>query len=528
MFWADHLVKNIVETGKYKSYRVDDMKTPSGRIHAGALRGVIIHDLLFKILKEQGHDATYTYVFNDMDPMDGFPGYLDESFRQHMGKPLFHIPSPEKGHESMARCYAEQFIGVFNSLGVVPKILWSSEMYKAGKFNDVIRKALDRVDIIRRLYKNVSGYNKPKGWYPFQVICPSCGKVGTTLVTGWDGKEVTFECQEHLVKWADGCGYKGEISPFNGNGKLMWKVDWAAHWKVIGVTIEGAGKDHMAATGSHDLSSAISQEVFQYETPYPFLYEWFLAKGGAKMSSSKGVGVSALEMSKTLPPELLRFLMVKVPFQRALIFDPNNNDTILDLFDEYDKYAGVYEVYRDKADRGRAWQLSQIGNVQQHALFRPRFRKVVMWMQLQTVDLEEEFAAWTKGKGNELNAEEKTELERRIRYAKIWIEQYAPEEKKVGQLAEHVAIDLTSEQKKYLREVSTLLEKEWKDPELLQQALYQTSKNLGIPAKLAFGAIYGVLTGKTSGPKAAWLILAHKKEEVKKRVQIATSRNSSQ
>jgi lysyl-tRNA synthetase class I len=28
----------------------------------------------------------------------------------------------------------------------------------------------------------------------------------------------------------------------------MWKVDWAAHWKAIGITVEGAGKDHMSAS----------------------------------------------------------------------------------------------------------------------------------------------------------------------------------------------------------------------------------------------------------------------------------------
>jgi lysyl-tRNA synthetase, class I len=59
--------------------------------------------------------------------------------------------------------------------------------------------------------------------------------------------------------------------------------------------------------GSHDLSSAISEQVFNHNTPYSFIYEWFLAKGGSKMSSSKGVGLSAKETSDTLPPEIFRF-----------------------------------------------------------------------------------------------------------------------------------------------------------------------------------------------------------------------------
>ena len=67
-------------------------------------------------------------------------------------------------------------------------------------------------------------YDLPKNWHPFQVICPKCSKVGATLVTGWDGEEVSFECQPNKVEWAQGCGHKSKISPFGGTGKLLWKV----------------------------------------------------------------------------------------------------------------------------------------------------------------------------------------------------------------------------------------------------------------------------------------------------------------
>jgi len=221
MFWADRFAKEIIKSGKHKPYWVDDMKTPSGRIHVGALRGVIIHHLLYEALKEQGVKVDWSYCINDIDPMDGFPHYLPEKFKKYMGKPLFQIPSPEKGYQSMARCYGEQFIEVFNKLGAKPKIIWSSEYYKQGKFNDVIKEALDKVKIIRSLYKKVSNYDKPANWYPFQVICPQCGKVGTTIVIDWDGEKVSFVCKKDLVTWAEGCGYKGKISPFNGTGKKI-------------------------------------------------------------------------------------------------------------------------------------------------------------------------------------------------------------------------------------------------------------------------------------------------------------------
>ncbi|HUW21080.1 MAG TPA: lysine--tRNA ligase, partial [Candidatus Bathyarchaeia archaeon] len=82
MFWPDRFASEIIKSGKYRPYHVDDMKTPSGRIHVGALRGVIVHDLIFKALKEKGKKVDYTWVFNDMDPMDAFPHYLPEKFKK--------------------------------------------------------------------------------------------------------------------------------------------------------------------------------------------------------------------------------------------------------------------------------------------------------------------------------------------------------------------------------------------------------------------------------------------------------------
>ncbi|MCJ7827663.1 lysine--tRNA ligase, partial [Patescibacteria group bacterium] len=259
MFWADELVNQIAkkQTGPH---HVDDMKTPSGRIHVGALRGVAIHGLIQQLLK----GSVYTYIFNDMDPMDGFPQYLPDEFRAYMGRPLCQVPSPEKGFASLAECYAKEFVGVFKKLGFRPKVFWSSQMYQEGRLDEAIRVALDKAEKVRQLYRDISGYNKPASWHPFQVICPQCGLVGSTMVTGWDGEKVSFECRPDLVDWCKGCGHEGKISPFGGTGKLMWKVDWAAHWKVIGVTIEGAGKDHMTKGGSYDLSKALCWEVFDH------------------------------------------------------------------------------------------------------------------------------------------------------------------------------------------------------------------------------------------------------------------------
>ncbi|MFC1711723.1 lysine--tRNA ligase [Patescibacteria group bacterium] len=515
MFWADKFAKTIIKSGKHKPYWTDDMKTPSGRIHVGSLRGVITHDLIYKALLSMGVKATTSYVIEDHDPMDSLPHYLDpKKWGKYMGQPLHTVPSPEPGYKSFAEFFAKDFIEVFNACGCNPKVIWVTEIYKAGKMNKGIKICLDQAEKIRKIYKKISGSAKPKDWYPFQVVCEKCGKVGTTKVYDWDGEKVSYECLADLVSWVKGCGHKGKISPYNGNGKLPWKVEWAVKWQAIGITIEGAGKDHMSEGGSHDISSAICTDVINYPVPFNFSHEFFLI-GGKKMSSSKGLGTSARDMYNLLPPQILRFLIARPRYNQAINFDPEGN-TIPDLFDDFDFCAKDYYKKSKKTDFARIWELSQVSPISKVGPFFPRFRDVANYLQLTSVDINKKFE---EIKGRKLNKQEQDILEERIKYAKIWLKNYAPKDliyqadKKIPKEAEN----LEKEQKTYLKAVIALLEKDSWQPEDLQQELYYLSKKLNVNTKKAFQAIYIALIGKTHGPKAAWFLLDQDKNFVIKR-----------
>jgi lysyl-tRNA synthetase class 1 len=231
------------------------------------------------------------------------------------------------------------------------------------------------------------------------------------------------------------------------------------------------------------------------------------------MSSSKGIGTSALEISKTLPKEILNYLLIKTSYKKAIIFDPNNNDSILDLFDDYDKAAEIYYKERVKNPVGRAWELSQVNKIAKELIFLPRFRDIVNYVQSPSVDIYKKFE---EIKGKKLTDLDKKELDKRIKYAKIWLEQYASEDKKVGIMADKVKVKLSEEQKKYLKLIIKLLGKDWK-AEKLQQELYQIAKDNKMNVKNAFQAIYLSLTGKKYGPKAGWFLLNQEKEKIIKR-----------
>jgi lysyl-tRNA synthetase class 1 len=508
MFWADKIVQEI----KNHPQHLDDMKTPSGFVHIGSIRGPILHDVVYKILKQKNKKTVQTYVFNDFDSIDGLSDDLKDRFSKYMGYPLRLAPSPDGKARSFADYFAEDFKQVLLKLGFEAEFLSSWDMYHKGMFNEVIRDALNYGEIIQEVYRKVSGSNKKEqGWYPFQPICPKCSKLGTTKVTAWDGKLVTFRCEEQLVTWATGCGYEGKMSPFNGTGKLPWKVDWPAHWKVMGVTFEGAGKDHASRGGSYDIAFELCDKVFNVEKPFYFPYEHFLV-GGKKMSSSKGIGLKAHDILKILPASVARFLFVRTNPKSTLEFTPEGM-TIPDLFDEFDKGANAFWV-KSEEDLARMFELSMVDRQYQKSLFLPRFRDVAMSTQLFSI---KPLTYFEKVKGGSLTQDEKKLLKERIQYATTWLKEFAPDEIKfIAQ--EHLPVEvknLSEHQKKYLKALSDLAYKE--NPDELQLTLYQKAKELGLSGKEAFSAIYTALIGKPFGPKAAWFLLSLKPEFIRKR-----------
>ena len=187
MDWADELAAGV--TGPQV---VNDSKTPSGTVHVGSLRGPVILDTIWRALRARGLDAQLLYGVDDLDPMDAQALLTPDAIDREMGRPLAHVPDPAGDcHPSYARHFAGIFIETFKGLGIVPDTYyWMSDIYPTGAMDGYIRTALDRAHVVRDLYRRVSNVQHPDIWHPVLVICETCGKVGTTIVTKWDGERV--------------------------------------------------------------------------------------------------------------------------------------------------------------------------------------------------------------------------------------------------------------------------------------------------------------------------------------------------
>jgi lysyl-tRNA synthetase class 1 len=403
----------------------------------------------------------------------------------------------------MAEHFIGEFFDVFRDLGVATEQYRMRDVYRSGRFNEAIDTILRHADVVRRIYKKVSGSERPDDWYPFQVVCEACDRIGTTEVTEYDGKEVVYGCKPDLVTWARGCGHRGRVSPFDGRGKLPWKLEWAAKWHVFGVTIEGAGKDHTTKGGSRDVANQCLREIFRQRPPLNVPYEFFLV-GGAKMSSSRGVGAAAREIADLLPPEVVRYLIIRPRPNQPVNFAPDER-YITKLFNDFDRtHARVFRDPEIVGDERHAYLLSEIEP--EGDFYEPGFSLVLALLQLpHLLGFVEEIE---RRKGSPLTPVERKHLWRRVQSARAWLETYASEEERLvlQKTLPASAARLDATQRAFLHRLADALTTAvWEENEL-QTKIFEAARLTPVEQPRAFQAIYRVLLDRSSGPKAGNLL----------------------
>lgn len=510
--WVDVLVERICQE-RAAPYVVNDAWTPSGPAHVGSLRGVILHDAVAKGLRERGLPVEFLYGFDDFDPMDGVPPSVPaDAYAEHLGRPLCDVPWHGGDYASFAHRFSAEFEDVFRAVGCEPRTYRTSDLYRGGALDFALRLALDRAQEIVAIEREITGSRRAER-HPVQVLCEACGRIGTTVVLGWDGQEVEYECRADKVTWARGCGHRGRRSPFRGGAKLTYRTEWAAKWALFRVKVEGAGKDHMTRGGSHDTASVVARRIFGVDVPFPIPYEFFLV-GGKKMASSRG-GVSARELLEVLRPELVRFLVVRSYYRTAIDFDPSG-ETIPRLYDEYDRAAAAYfgelpartpGEEQDVRDLARTFHYAWLKPTAPQPFVRPRFSKVAFWVQMPHVRVED---LVEREKGGPLTEADREELAARAEDARRWLARWAPPHYHVAVRPElpPEAARLTPSQRDLLARLARWAETGPWEAEALQAAVHALKSEMGLSAKEAFGAVYLAFLGKDSGPQAGALLAA--------------------
>jgi lysyl-tRNA synthetase class 1 len=125
--------------------------------------------------------------------------------------------------------------------------------------------------------------------------------------------------------------------------------------------------------------------------------------------------------------------------------------------------------------------------------------------------------------GYEEAAEDREKVARDLLYARNWAEEWAPESMRLRLLSEgearEAAEGLDAEQREYLAAIAGRLGPEMGGEEV-QDLLYSAAVERGLKPKKAFAAVYTVLLGKKSGPKAGPFVAGLPIEVVRERFSV--------
>ena len=237
------------------------------------------------------------------------------------------------------------------------------------------------------------------------------------------------------------------------------------------------------------------------------------------------MGSSAKEIAALLPPELLRFLMLRTRPKTVINFAPNY-ETTTRLFRDYDSLMGKYQALQetDAENSTLPEDLMPLFYAQLGEAIKPNYlfdlSTLISLLQVPHLDIQEEVR---KRSPKALSDEDWRIAEQRIAVAQKWLQDYADEEEKLVLYVDKMpekAKTLNQDQLTYLEKLVENLGNvsAWEGDEL-QTALFSTSKQLEIQQSIAFKAVYLCFLGKERGPKAGALLSYLDKSFVIERLQ---------
>jgi lysyl-tRNA synthetase class 1 len=295
-------------------------------------------------------------------------------------------------------------------------------------------------------------------------------------------------------------------------------------WAFEEVDFEPAGKDHHSQGGSFDTARLVSKQIYGWEAPVSFRYDFIGTKGQpGKMSSSSGNVITLDDVLRVYTPEVARYLFAgtRPNTEFTISFDLD----VIKIYEDYDKterIASGLEKAKDEAAyrrERRIWELSQVECKSEAApIQQVPFRHLCNLVQIHDGDIEETMASITPAPGLEQRAALKSRAER----CKYWVENCAPEEFRFKLLdasdsANQPTEGLSGAERAGLRALRDTVAAhldEYADDKACSTAVYAAAENAGLEPKALFRAAYQALIGKDQGPRLANFLRTIGKERV--------------
>ncbi|MGC8615304.1 MAG: lysine--tRNA ligase [Thermoprotei archaeon] len=469
--WIEDLATRVMaRPGKHV---IASAITTSGPTHLGTVEEFFFPSVITKKLLEMGDDPDFIFIGDILDAFDSVPAGVPGDLRPYLGKPLVDVPDPYGCHSSYGGHFLADTVSFMQKLGIYPKVIPVSDLYRAGYYDPYVKLFFERLPVVREILSVTSLRQVPSSWMDVVMpICEKCGNIATTRVTGFDGQYIYY-VDDKDVGYARGCGHSGKIPLSSHRWKMAWRLDWPTRQAFLGVTLEGAGKDHHTRGGSWDTAEAIHRQLFGREPP--LTYRWgFILLNGRKMSKSQGVG-SLATLMKYLPPEVLKYFLLRVDIEKDKNLD-DSGEGLIKLIEEFE------DNLREPRDEKKALA---IHFSDPSPGWEARFVSVLLAYEIE--------GSWEGAKRR---------LGLKGDYLRPYVEAWANSDK----LPEELRII-------YRPKKAEGLVLEWVNSLTGSETGAEASKKLrdlanqkGVPLEFAFSSVYETLIGRKSGPRLSSLI----------------------
>lgn len=487
-YWLDQAAKKVVERFSHGEIIVASGISPSASYHIGHFREVLTTDALAWAVRQQGREARHLHFVDNFDPLRKRYAFLPEEYEKYVGWPICFVPDHFGCHTSFATHFAEEFKVAAREMGVEMEVIYSYEdQYKTGKMAPYIEAALAKIPEIKRIMKEISHRDLPEGWAPIQILADS------QSFNEW--RYVSHDTATKTLRYRRADDSEGEMRYDDGRVKLNWRLDWPARWAMWGVRVEPFGKEHATRGGSYDTGEVLVKEIFDAPAPLPVPYDTINLIGETKkMSSSLGNLVTPAEALEIMPPEILRYFVLRSIPKRILYFDPG-----LGLYNLIDEFAKL----EDEVARGEHPEFEQAYGVataisSERTISRVPFSHLVTAYQIHNGDIQK-IVDFLRKTGFSDAAENQLEvISRELIYVGKWLDKYAPDSVKIVYYAYkkgEVNNDFCLMLLKYLKELNL-----WADQEI-HNAIYRAAVDVNMKPKVAFKLLYLMFFGKESGPR---------------------------
>ncbi|QPP07166.1 lysine--tRNA ligase [Streptomyces bathyalis] len=540
--------------------------SPSGPIHLGNLREVMVPHLVADEIKRRGVACEHIISWDDYDRFRKVPAGVegvDASWDEHIGKPLTSVPAPPGSpHGSWGEHFKAAMADSLAELGVEYRGISQTEMYTSGAYREQILFAMrerERIDAVLDRYRTLdkaasaSGGKKQKqsepdaaeieaeegsgaaaeddgsgagggAYYPYKPYCTACER-DTTTVTAYDDAttELTYTCGS--------CGHSETVllREFD-HGKLVWKVDWPMRWAYEGVIFEPSGVDHQSPGSSFVVGGQLVKEIFGAEQPIGPMYAFVGISGMAKMSSSKGGVPTPADALGIMEAPLLRWLYARRRPNQS--FKVAFDQEIQRTYDEWDALERkIAAGTAQPADLAAHLRASSTAAGPLPSTPRPLPYRTLASVVDVTAGNDQQTLRILSELDPERPVRSLDEVRPRLDRAQRWITTQVPAEQRTRVRDEPDTVLLESledEQRESLRLLLDGLEDHW-SLEGLTQLVYGVPKvqagidpdakptpELKVAQRSFFALVYKLLVGSETGPRLPTLLLAVGSDRVRK------------